>query len=131
MNGVARALLVVAAVAGLSGVALAAIGAHAVQGADAFDTWRSWQAASVMHLLHAPALLALAALANHSRSSLWPLAGGFMVLGMLLFSGSIYVSILSGGGSTGLAPVGGFSLMVGWLLLAVAAFTNRSPGRLN
>ena len=129
MNPTARALLVAAALAGFSGVALAAIGAHAVQGNDVFATWRSWQSASAMHLLHAPALLALAALAAHHRSRLWLASGALMVAGLLLFSGSIYYSILSGhGGTGGLAPIGGFSLMLAWLLLVVAAFSARRPG---
>lgn len=128
MSPLVKFLLVLAALAGFSGIALAAIGAHAVE-ADGFETWRSWQAASAMHLLHAPALLALAGLASQFPTRLWGLSAGLMALGLVLFSGSIYYSILSDTGSAGVvAPIGGVCMMLGWLLLMLAPFRVRQPG---
>lgn len=114
----ARLLLAAAALSGFSGVVLAAIGAHAVQGDDVFATWRSWQAANAMHLLHAPALLALAGLAQVRPSLIWLASGASMLAGTIMFSGSIYTSILTQGAGAGvIAPTGGFTMMLGWLLL--------------
>jgi uncharacterized membrane protein YgdD (TMEM256/DUF423 family) len=45
---------------------------------------------------------------------------GLLLLGTVLFSGSLVGGVLAGW-STRLAPVGGTTLMIGWLLLAVHA----------
>ena len=49
-----------------------------------------------------------------------------MSLGLLLFSGSVYVSSLGVRLVGEIAPFGGGSFMLAWLLVAIAAF--RTPG---
>ena len=50
-------------------------------------------------------------------------AGWLFVAGMVLFSGSLYLLALGGPRWLGaVAPVGGLSFLVGWALLAWAAF---------
>ena len=91
-----------------------------------FETWRSWQSASLLHLLHAVALLGLAALSRLAGHRALGVAGLLMCAGIVLFSGSIYISILrETGGTAGLAPVGGVCLMASWLTLALAALRAR------
>lgn len=137
-----------AALTGASGVLLGAFGAHGLNQAFPSADASVWRTAVLYHLLHAVALLALALyqktlyqqtlyqqvqnqlaapLVPGHRSLSW-VAGAF-VLGVLLFSGSLYFLTISGstGGSTGgsawgsvlgpLTPVGGLVLVVGWLLL--------------
>jgi uncharacterized membrane protein YgdD (TMEM256/DUF423 family) len=114
----ARGLIVLAALAGFSGVLLAAIGAHAVPAVDEVANYRSWQSASLLHLLHAAVLLTLGMRVQRHPSRVLLAAATLMLLGVVLFSGSIYTRILLDlERSFNLAPVGGFALMLGWLLI--------------
>jgi uncharacterized membrane protein YgdD (TMEM256/DUF423 family) len=50
-----------------------------------------------------------------------------MVLGMILFCGSIYAEVLGAPEAIGeVAPLGGSSFMLAWLLTAIAAWRARS-----
>lgn len=84
-----------------------------------------WRTAVLYHLLHAVGLLALA-LYQQATPSLTPhrslhLVAGAFGLGVLLFSGSLYILTTVGsawGALLGpLTPVGGLVLVTGWLLL--------------
>lgn len=130
-----------AALTGASGVLLGAFGAHGLSQAFPSADASVWRTAVLYHLLHAVALLALslyqkvqrqlasnttnsaATLVSPHRSLSW-VAGAF-VLGVLLFSGSLYLLTIfssAGGSAWGsvlgpLTPVGGLVLVAGWLLL--------------
>ena len=117
-----RASALLGGLAGLSGVIMAAIGSHAVPGMDDPSTMRSWLSASLIHLVHAAVLLALAAIMRHSDSKTLGLSVIFCAVGTAVFSGSIYISLITGThGTGGWAPVGGVLLMLGWLLIIVDA----------
>lgn len=121
-----RGLLMLAGLLGASGVALAAVGAHATDASDP-AAWRAWQSASLVHLVHAAALLAIALAERLSRGFVWRLAGTLMVLGVAAFSGSVYRSILLDlDGAGPVAPLGGSTLILAWLLVAVAAWRERA-----
>ena len=115
--------LVVAAIAGLLAVMAGAFGAHGLRGVvserdlDVFETAVSYQ---MYHAL----ILALAAflpVLGLSRR-LVALACGFWTAGIVLFSGSLYLLVLSGTHWLGpVTPLGGVCFMLGWLLLLIAA----------
>ena len=92
-------------------VALAAYAAHGVTG----EAQARLAIAAAFAFAHG---LALAALAGHTERLLKTLALGAMLLGTLLFSGSLAGAALRDH-STALAPLGGMLLIGGWLLLAV------------
>lgn len=87
---------------------------------------------------HALALLGVGVLANFcpgrtageqgsSGSDRWlKYSGGAFTLGILLFSGSLYWLGIHGSGSLGLlslaTPLGGFSLLAGWVMLTLASW---------
>ncbi|MCB1596615.1 MAG: DUF423 domain-containing protein, partial [Gammaproteobacteria bacterium] len=57
------------------------------------------------------------------------IAAGFMMLGLVLFSGSIYAEILGAPPAVGeVAPMGGTSFMLAWLLTGIAGFRIRPQG---
>ncbi|SEK79080.1 Uncharacterized membrane protein YgdD, TMEM256/DUF423 family [Pseudoxanthomonas sp. GM95] len=64
--------------------------------------------------------IALAALAPRARQALALWALRLLLLGTLLFSGSIALHHLAGI-ATGVAPAGGVTMMLAWLLWAVSA----------
>lgn len=111
-----RAIVALAGVLGLAGVALSAAAAHGPGGPN-LDT------AARFLLIHAAALLGVAALSGSILSPrLAGLAGLVMILGLVLFCGDLVRRAYAGIGLFPMsAPTGGFTLMAGWLLVAVAA----------
>jgi len=114
--------LVLAAVYGLLSVVFGAFGAHALE--DKLDAGKlaSWETGVRYQMFHALALLAVALLIDKGWT-LRPVTICFGV-GVLLFSGSIYLLSLGIGPKSLLGPVtplGGLTLIIGWAWLAVAA----------
>jgi uncharacterized membrane protein YgdD (TMEM256/DUF423 family) len=117
----ARLMVLAAALSGLLGVALSAVARHAERGADL-------QSASQFLLFHAPALLALAALiaAAFVHDTTGRIAALALVVGLLLFCGDLCSRDFLGRPLfPNAAPIGGFALMAGWLLIGVAALLPR------
>nr|BAL57466.1 hypothetical protein HGMM_F50F04C29 [uncultured Bacteroidetes bacterium] len=105
-----RAALPFAAFLGLMGVVGATLYAHAVP-VPALGQ------AAYMALFHAAPLLFLS---QQKPSLLTRLSAIFLLLGSLLFTGSIYAKYLGGWESaTRIAPAGGTLLIGGWIILLV------------
>jgi uncharacterized membrane protein YgdD (TMEM256/DUF423 family) len=103
-----RVTLGVAAFLGAAGVALGAIAAH-LEGTGELSV------ASSFLLFHAPAILALGAHSNGSR--LISAAQASLIVGAILFSGTLSADVLAGIQFTpSPAPLGGTLLILGWLL---------------
>ncbi len=106
---------VVVAIMGATAVITGALGAHALKGSLG-DNLAAWHTAAHYHLIHSVALLALVI---GSRGRLL-LTGILWVLGILLFSGSIYILALGGPKWLGpITPLGGVSFILGWLSLLI------------
>lgn len=116
-----RLFVFCAALLGFAGVALGAFAAHGLKARLALEQLTTLQTAVHYQMLHALALLAVALLALHRplRSLHW--AGGFFLLGTLLFSGSLYLMVLAGWKVGIVTPVGGVSFLIGWGCLAFSA----------
>lgn len=73
-------------------------------------------------MYHSLALLAVGLLAARRRSSRLTAAGVSFTLGIILFSGSLYILTLTGVTKWGMVtPIGGVAFLVGWFLLALEA----------
>ena len=104
------------------GVAIGAFGAHGLKEllartgrADTFELAVRYQ------FYHAFALLITGLLMGQYRSSAIRYAAMFFAVGILLFSGSLYVLSLSGMGVLGaITPVGGVLFILGWIFLFLA-----------
>ena len=71
-------------------------------------------------MYHALALLLVGVLSSTARSRLMTAAGGSFLLGIFLFSGSLYGLTLTGQRALGaITPLGGIAFLVGWLLLVL------------
>ena len=109
----------VAAVLGLLGVGFGAFGAHGLESIADEEQLEWWGTATLYLMLHVPALLALDHLG--ARPGL-RLAGRAFVVGVLLFSGTLYAMGLGGPRWLGaVTPLGGTALMVGWAALIYAS----------
>ena len=112
----------------MTGVVLGAYGAHGLA-RDAASV-SSWGTAVDYQLIHAVVLMILGlwyqqiGSAAEGALSKLKIAGYFLLIGVLLFSGSIYLLVLGGPAILGpVTPVGGTLLIVGWLIIVWAAFT--------
>jgi uncharacterized membrane protein YgdD (TMEM256/DUF423 family) len=106
----------IAAALGLIGVGLGAFGAHGLKDLlTATDRLETWQTAVLYQLVHAVAMLAIALRA--------PLARGpftWFLIGVLIFSGSLYLLSVTGVRWLGaITPLGGVAFLVGWVWLLI------------
>jgi uncharacterized membrane protein YgdD (TMEM256/DUF423 family) len=105
------------------GVILGAFGAHALRGH--LDAYASdvYEKAVFYHFIHALGLLAVSVLPKagviSQAAATWICA--FLLAGILLFSGSLYVLAITGiRGLGAITPLGGLSFIAAWLMLAYA-----------
>ncbi|WP_431283268.1 DUF423 domain-containing protein [Humitalea sp. 24SJ18S-53] len=118
----ARIWLVLGSLAGFLAVALSAYAAHGLAARP--DAARLAVANALdMQGWHALALLAVGLLADRRTGLVVHLAGGAFAIGLVLFCGAVWWGALVGVSLGPVAPIGGTLLMVGWLLLALAAAT--------
>ena len=104
-------------------VILGAFGAHMLKERFTEDLMATFQTGTQYHFFHALGLFAVAFVASLLPNS--PLAqwsGWLMVIGIILFSGSLYLLCFTGIRWLGaITPLGGMSFIIAWLLLAIAA----------
>lgn len=127
MNPHAKTFLLIAAIAGGLAVVLGAFGAHGLRAHIDPAMLSVYQTAVEYHFYHALGLIGVAFAADRFPASRLIRASGWaMLLGIVLFSGSLYALSLSGIGRLGMiTPFGGLALITGWALLAVGLFRVR------
>jgi uncharacterized membrane protein YgdD (TMEM256/DUF423 family) len=115
-----NAWLLIAAINGFLAVAFGAFAAHGLSGRIDAHALQVFETGARYHMYHALAI-GLAALAARGASSAnW--AASFFLLGIVLFSGSLYLLALTGFRPLAfVTPFGGLSFLIGWALLAWAA----------
>ena len=118
-----KILLVLGALNGALAVILGAFGAHGLKARVDDSMLATWATASEYHFYHALALLLAGLLAKAYGVSNLVTAGWVMFTGMLVFSGSLYILVLTGQKWLGaITPLGGTALIIGWLMLAWSLF---------
>jgi uncharacterized membrane protein YgdD (TMEM256/DUF423 family) len=119
----ARLFLAIGATYGFLGVALGAFGAHALRARLAPDLLAVYHTGVEYQFYHAFALLVVGLLMSVRPAAALKIAGWCFAGGVLLFSGSLYVFVVSGVRGLGVVtPVGGLLFMVGWGALLVSVF---------
>jgi uncharacterized membrane protein YgdD (TMEM256/DUF423 family) len=114
--------MVLGSILGASGVALGAFGAHGLKSRVDPAMLAVFETAVRYHLTHALALLAVAWAAERWPGSPATAAGWLFVAGIVIFSGSLYLMVLTGARWLGaVTPIGGLALIAGWCALALAA----------
>ncbi len=110
------------------GVALGAFGAHGLKTRVSPEMLTVWQTGVQYHLVHALGLVLIGILCQlMPETSLVRNAGWMILIGTVLFSGSLYVMVLSNIRALGMiTPLGGVAFLIGWLLIAVAAWQQTS-----
>lgn len=115
--------LLLSALFGFTAVALGAFAAHGLKARLAVESLAVFQTGVQYQMYHALALLALAGLSQWlGGGALFKWTGGLWALGVLLFSGSLYILALGGPRWLGpITPLGGLCLLLGWACLCLLA----------
>ena len=104
-------------------VALGAFAAHALRFRLAPDMLGIFEVGVRYHMYHALALLAVAWAVSRWPESTAGTAGWAFIIGVIIFSGSLYLLSFTGVRWFGaITPIGGVAFLLGWLLLAWAAW---------
>lgn len=111
-----------AAIAGLA-VAFGAFGAHALKDSlsehylEVFETGVRYQ------MYHGLGILLVALLSQRLSSKLTLWSARLLLIGTVVFSGSLYILALSGTDWLGaITPLGGIAFLAGWACLVMAAW---------
>ena len=107
------------ALSGALAVVLGAFAAHGLKEMLPPQLMETYQTAVRYHFIHTLALLITINLPLSASSRLW--AVRCFLLGIILFSGSLYLIAFTGISMLGvITPLGGTAFIVGWLLLFTA-----------
>ncbi|HEX4372348.1 MAG TPA: DUF423 domain-containing protein [Puia sp.] len=116
--------LSIAAISGCISVALGAFAAHKLKDILSADALNVFQTAVRYQFYHTFALLIVAILYEKFPNKLMKWAGNCFIIGIILFSGSLYgltilrVNDIAGFDKIGIiTPFGGTFFIVGWLLI--------------
>ncbi|MEF3302262.1 DUF423 domain-containing protein [Paenibacillus sp. GYB003] len=112
----------------LLAVALGAFGAHGLKTKIDADLLAAYETGVHYHIAHALGLILIGLVADKlGESKLVRLSAAFIVAGIVLFSGSLYVMAVTDIRMLGIVtPFGGVSFLAGWALLAAGV---RKRGR--
>ena len=110
---------------GLLAVIIGAFGAHGLENSLSAHALARYHTAVEYQFYHVAALIALGLLASkhHALPPILKISGFSFVLGILLFSGSLYLYALTGITKFGMiTPIGGLAFIVGWACLLIYSF---------
>ncbi|MCM2676023.1 DUF423 domain-containing protein [Alkalicoccobacillus plakortidis] len=105
------------------GVGIGAFGAHGLEPRISERMMKNYQTGVQYHMIHGLGIIAVAlAGMKMTSSSLLTGAGWAFLIGIIFFSGSLYVMALTGITKLGaITPIGGLAFIIGWILLGTFA----------
>jgi uncharacterized membrane protein YgdD (TMEM256/DUF423 family) len=119
----ARRWQLIAALSGAAVVVIGAFGGHGLRHLVGPELQQTWRTAVEYQFLHTLALLTLALKNDCFR---WRWSMRLWLLGVFLFSGSLYALVLTGQHLVAfVTPLGGLTFIAGWLVLAWVAWSRR------
>ncbi len=130
-NSPSRSLFALGSISAAIGVAAGAFGAHGLSNQLKPEMLAIYETAVRYQIYHAFALVATGWAADKwgsSNMSGFQIAGWCFGLGTVLFSGSLYVLVLTDQRWLGaITPIGGALFLVGWITLAWTVWKQRKP----
>ncbi|MCB0807590.1 MAG: DUF423 domain-containing protein [Bacteroidales bacterium] len=116
-----KTIIISAAIFLALAVAIGAFGAHALKEKLADDLLQIYKTGVEYHFYHALGLLLVGILSLYMPSNLLNWSALLLGIGIVVFSGSLYVLAISGIRWIGaITPIGGLSFIAGWILLIFA-----------
>lgn len=109
--------IVIGGIFGFTAVALGAFGAHSLRDVLSEEMLDIFKTGVLYHLIHSVIITSIGLFGNPKYN----LAGWFLSVGIILFSGSLYVySISTIKIFVMITPIGGISFLAGWLLIIIS-----------
>jgi uncharacterized membrane protein YgdD (TMEM256/DUF423 family) len=133
MSSLSRRWIAIGALLGALGVSFGAFGAHMLRdylsdlgytGEDLTRRLEIFATAIDYQLVHALALVFTGLALNSRAAASWNVAAWLFLVGIVLFSGALKILTFASASWSWLgavAPIGGISMIVGWVVLAVGA----------
>ena len=120
----AKLFITLGSISGMLAVALGAFGAHALKNRLDDYALGVYQTAVQYHFYHSLALLAVGVIAlSQPHGALLRSSGWLFLLGIIVFSGSLYLLSISGIRWLGaVTPLGGLAFIAAWGCLAAASW---------
>lgn len=111
------------AISGFLSVVLGAFSAHGLEAMISDRRMENFQTAVQYQIFHTLALLGIVCMEDKFlRSNYRIYSAAFLLLGIFLFSGSLYLLALTDNSLLGMiTPLGGSAFLIGWILLFLAA----------
>jgi uncharacterized membrane protein YgdD (TMEM256/DUF423 family) len=118
-----KLFIILGAINAFLSVALGAFGAHGLEKTVEPKYLEIWKTGVTYQMFHATGLLVIGVLLGKlPASSLLSWSGWIMLIGIIFFSGSLYILTLTQKGILGaITPIGGVCFLVAWVLLIIAA----------
>ena len=117
-----RTFLWIGALAAFIGVAFGAFGAHGLRGRLSAESLNVFETGVRYQMYHAFALFVVAIALGRFGGWSVRAAGWLFIIGIVVFSGSLYALALTGVRTFGaITPIGGLAFLAGWALLVWAA----------
>jgi uncharacterized membrane protein YgdD (TMEM256/DUF423 family) len=120
------------AILGAIAVALGAFGAHGLKKIVDAETVQTFQTGVQYQMYHSLALLLTGLLYEKCSPGMAKIAGVLFIVGIILFSGSLYMLTAGRAAETAsfdkagiITPLGGVSFIAGWLFLFLATVRNK------
>ena len=100
-------------------VSMGAFTAHKLKATLSADYLSAIQTAADYQFYHALGLILIGLIYQHNKTRLTAMSGWLILIGIILFSGSLYLLGLSGTKWLGMiTPMGGLCFLIAWLMLA-------------
>jgi uncharacterized membrane protein YgdD (TMEM256/DUF423 family) len=120
----AKLFITLASLSGMLAVTLGAFGAHALRGKLDDYLMGVFETAVQYHFYHSLALLGVGILAlSQPQTAMLKSAGWLFLIGIAVFSGSLYLLAITGTKWLGaVTPLGGLAFIAGWGCLAAVGW---------
>ena len=120
----AKLFITLASISGMLAVFLGAFGAHALKGKLDQSSLGVFETAVQYHFYHSFALLAVGVIAlSQPQTVMLKSSGWLFLIGIVVFSGSLYLLSISGVRWLGaITPLGGLAFIGGWACLAATGW---------
>lgn len=130
-----KKFLITIGILGALSVIFGAFGSHLLRETISTDKLANWNTAVLYQMTHTLALLAITFMSRYLKRSYVNTIYYFFVIGIVLFSGSLYVNSISEltglniGALNYLTPLGGLSLVIGWFFIMMSGFSYQHQKR--
>ena len=123
MDTIQKIFISVGALSGAISVLAGAFGAHGLESQITAERLDTFHTAARYQMYHSIALLLTAWAISAMNSGLPKISGWLFIAGIFLFSGSLYLLVLTDTPWLGaVTPLGGLAFIAGWILLAISPF---------